>query len=85
MVAPRSRRRPQRPRRSPGERLRRARSSRSPTLFSDQAYERLKQMILTMALRPGQVLTEARLAQRLTGIFDGHHGKKVVRDAAQAK
>lgn len=77
MVATRSRRRPQRPRRSPGTRLRRARSSRSPILFSDQAYERLKQMILTMALRPGQVLTEARLAQRL------RLGRMPVREALQ--
>jgi DNA-binding GntR family transcriptional regulator len=46
-------------------------------LFSDQAYERIKEMILTMQLRPGQMLTEAELGAQL-GL-----GRMPVREALQ--
>jgi DNA-binding GntR family transcriptional regulator len=46
-------------------------------LFSDEAYERLKQMIITAELRPGTPLTEADLATQL-GL-----GRMPVREALQ--
>lgn len=53
------------------------RPARIRPLFSDQAYERIKEMILTMALRPGQMLTEAELGAQL-GL-----GRMPVREALQ--
>ncbi|MDR7419384.1 MAG: GntR family transcriptional regulator [Armatimonadota bacterium] len=53
------------------------RPARSRRLFSDEAYERLKEMIITAALAPGALLTEADLAARL-GL-----GRMPVREALQ--
>lgn len=46
-------------------------------MISDQAYERIKEMILTMDLRPGQMLTEAELGAQL------RLGRMPVREALQ--
>lgn len=48
-----------------------------PRLFSDEAYERIKDMILSARLAPGHLLTEAELAAQL-GI-----GRMPVREAMQ--
>lgn len=50
---------------------------KSSGLFSEQAHEQIKEMILTMQLRPGQMLTESELGAKL-GL-----GRMPVREALQ--
>ncbi|MDR7522800.1 MAG: GntR family transcriptional regulator [Armatimonadota bacterium] len=57
--------------------LRRGRTRRGARLQSDEAYERIKAMILMTRLAPGQMLTEADLAAQL-GM-----GRMPVREALQ--